>query len=112
MNKVQYFVTGAVLTMLAACGGNEFKVEGEVTNAKDSVLYFENVGLEGISVLDSVRLGEDGKFAFSEAAPEAPEFYRLRISDQIINVAIDSTPSRRDIPRWLLNTTSAVRTTT
>ena len=91
MNKVQYFVTGAVLTMLAACGGNEFKVEGEVTNAKDSVLYFENVGLEGISVLDSVHLGEDGKFAFSEAAPEAPEFYRLRISDQIINVAIDST---------------------
>ena len=91
MNKVQYFVTGAVLTMLAACGGNEFKVEGEVTNAQDSVLYFENVGLEGISVLDSVRLGEDGKFAFSEAAPEAPEFYRLRISDQIINVAIDST---------------------
>ena len=91
MNKVQYFVTGAVLTMLAACGGNEFKVEGEVTNAMDSVLYFENVGLEGISVLDSVRLGEDGKFAFSEAAPEAPEFYRLRISDQIINVAIDST---------------------
>ena len=91
MNKVQYFVAGAVLTMLAACGGKEFKVEGEVTNAKDSVLYFENVGLEGISVLDSVRLGEDGKFAFSEAAPEAPEFYRLRISDQIINVAIDST---------------------
>ncbi len=80
-----------MLTMLAACGGKEFKVEGEVANAKDSVLYFENVGLDGISVLDSVRLGDDGKFAFSEAAPEAPEFYRLRISDQIINVAIDST---------------------
>ena len=91
MNKVQYFVAGAMLTMLAACGGKEFKVEGEVANAKDSVLYFENVGLDGISVLDSVRLGDDGKFAFSEAAPEAPEFYRLRISDQIINVAIDST---------------------
>ena len=91
MNKVQYFVAGAVLTMLAACGGKGFKVEGEVANAKDSVLYFENVGLDGISVLDSVRLGDDGKFAFSEAAPEAPEFYRLRISDQIINVAIDST---------------------
>ncbi len=91
MNKVQYFMAGAMLTMLAACGGKEFKVEGEVANAKDSVLYFENVGLDGISVLDSVRLGDDGKFAFSEAAPEAPEFYRLRISDQIINVAIDST---------------------
>ena len=91
MNKVQCLVAAAVLTMLAACGGKEFKVEGEVANAKDSVLYFENVGLEGISVLDSVRLGDDGRFAFSEAAPEAPEFYRLRIGDQIINVAIDST---------------------
>ena len=32
-----------------------------------------------------------GSFSFSEEAPDAPEFYRLRISDQIINVAIDST---------------------
>jgi len=38
-----------------------------------------------------VTLGEDGRFSFSGEAPEAPEFYRLRISGQIINVAIDST---------------------
>ena len=55
------------------------------------LLYFENVGIEEISLLDSVKLGEDGHFSFSEAAPTAPEFYRLRISDQIINVSIDST---------------------
>ena len=74
-----------------SCSNNKFKVEGQISNATDSVLYFENVGLEGISILDSVRLSDKGDFSFSEEGPTAPEFYRLRISDQIINVSIDST---------------------
>ena len=76
---------------VASCNNNKFSVEGQITNAKDSVLYFENVGLEGINILDSVKLGDKGDFSFSEAATTAPEFYRIRISDQIINVSIDST---------------------
>ena len=82
-----------VLATMAAvsCDNNKFRVEGEISNAKDSVLYFENVGLEGIKMLDSVTLGEGGSFAFNGNATEAPEFYRLRIADQIINVSIDST---------------------
>ena len=75
----------------ASCSNNKFNVEGQIANAGDSVLYFENVGLEGIQVLDSVKLGGDGNFAFSGDPTEAPEFYRLRIADQIINVSIDST---------------------
>ena len=76
---------------MAACTGNQFHVEGQIANAGDSLLYFENVGLEGIHVLDSVKLGSDGSFSFSGDPAEAPEFYRLRIADQIINVSIDST---------------------
>jgi hypothetical protein len=87
---VKILMTCAVAAVLTACGGKKFHVEGEVTGAKDSVLYFENVGLNGIEEIGTVTLGEDGKFEFSGEAPEAPEFYRLRISDQIINVAIDS----------------------
>ena len=79
------------LAAMTACDNNKFKVEGQIENAGDSVLYFENVGLEGINVVDSVKLSSDGSFSFSSAAPEAPEFYRLRIWDQIINVSIDST---------------------
>ena len=75
----------------ASCSNNKFNVEGQIANANDSVLYFENVGLEGIQVLDSVKLSGDGSFAFSGDPTEAPEFYRLRIADQIINVSIDST---------------------
>ena len=80
----------AVMT-IASCDNKKFTVEGQITNAKDSTLYFENVGLEGINILDSVKLGDSGDFSFSEAATTAPEFYRIRISDQIINVSIDST---------------------
>ena len=76
---------------IASCNDKKFTVEGLITNAQDSVLYFENVGLEGINVIDSVKLDDKGDFTFSEAAPGAPEFYRLRIADQIINVSIDST---------------------
>ena len=80
----------AALT-IASCNDKKFTVEGQVANAKDSVLYFENVGLEGINTLDSIKLDEGGSFSFSEEAPATPEFYRLRIADQIINVSIDST---------------------
>lgn len=92
MNKIvkTTFALVAVLAM-TACTQNKFHVEGEIANAKDSVLYFENVGLSGTKVLDSVKLSGDGRFVFSHEATEAPEFYRLRISDQIINLSVDST---------------------
>ena len=55
------------------------------------MLYFENRSLDGPVTVDSVKLGGDGAFSFSEKAPEAPEFYRLRIAGQIINLSVDST---------------------
>ena len=63
----------AALT-IASCTGKKFQVNGTISDAKDSLLYFENMSLqEGVVVLDSVKLGENGEFSFSEAAPEAPE---------------------------------------
>lgn len=88
---IRILAAGMVMASLVACGEKKFNVKGEVAGATDSVLYFENVGLSGITVLDSVKLSEDGTFSFSGEAPDAPEFYRLRIYDQIVNVAIDST---------------------
>ena len=91
MNHISKLAVMLAAAAMVSCSNNKFKVEGQIANAGDSVLYFENVGLEGIQVLDSVKLGSDGSFAFSGAPTEAPEFYRLRIVDQIINVCIDST---------------------
>ena len=86
---------------LASCSEGKFRVEGAITSAKDSVLYFERMGLDGPVAIDSARLGADGSFGFSGARPDAPEFYRLRIAGQMVNIAIDSTETvtvRADYP--------------
>lgn len=80
-----------VALSLASCTGKKFQVSGVISDAPDSLLLFENMSLNGPVVVDSVRLGADGSFSFEGEAPTAPEFYRLRIARQIINVAVDST---------------------
>lgn len=93
--KISKFFSVAVFTVaaltLTSCNNKKFHVNGTISDAKDSVLYFENMSLNGPVVVDSVKLAEDGSFSFDGKASEAPEFYRLRIAGQIINVAIDST---------------------
>lgn len=93
--KIRHLLFSAtlLLALLAAtsCTKQKFHVSGSIADAKDSLLYFENMGLNGPVTVDSVRLGEDGSFEFSDKTPGNPEFYRLRIDRQIINVAADST---------------------
>ncbi len=79
-----------MMLLLVACKGEQFQVSGSITNAKDSVLYFEHNGLDGFAVLDSVKLDDKGEFSFSDDKVSNPEFYRLRIAGQIINIGIDS----------------------
>lgn len=79
----------AVLALVSC--NKKFQVTGTISDAKDSILYFENMSLNGPVTVDSVQLGEDGTFAFDGQAADAPEFYRLRIAGQIVNVCIDST---------------------
>lgn len=76
---------------LGACSKEKFHVKGVITNAKDSILYFENMSLDGAVAIDSAKLNESGAFDFAGEASEAPEFYRLRIANQIINISVDST---------------------
>lgn len=61
--KKNLIIAIAALAMVS-CSEKKFHVEGNITNAKDSVLYFENVGLEEVAVVDSVKLDEDGAFSF------------------------------------------------
>ncbi len=91
INKVFVGCCTLGMIMLTSCAKEGFRIEGTIYNAKDSVLFLEHNGLEGIAKIDSVKLDESGVFSFSGGRGDNPEFYRLRIADQIINIAIDST---------------------
>ncbi len=90
-----YSVAAITLAALAftSCNNKKFHINGSISEAKDSMLYLENISLNGPEKIDSVKLGEDGPFSFEENAMDSvsPEFYRLRIANQTINLSIDST---------------------
>ena len=90
-NVLKAAVMALVTLALGSCSKEKFHITGTMSDAKDSVLYFENMSLDGPVVKDSVKLDENGNFEFSDGRAEAPEFYRLRIANQIINLSIDST---------------------
>ena len=86
-------VMGVAVLSLGSCTEKKFNINGTITLAKDSVLYLENMSLNGPKAVDSVKLDENGNFEFKQKAPDAPEFYRLRIANQMVNLAVDSTES-------------------
>ncbi len=91
MKKTLIWALAAAI--FTACGGHkqQFTVEGQVDGANGKTIYFEQLALNGILLTDSAKLGSGGSFKFRHAAPEAPDFFRLRIEDKIINFCVDST---------------------
>ena len=95
--KISRLFTAAVILVAAlamtSCNNKKFHINGNIAEAKDSMLFLENLSLNGPVKIDSVKLGEDGSFSFEETAMDSvsPEFYRLRIANQSINLSIDST---------------------
>jgi len=88
----RFFAAAAAMVALAACSHKpQFTVKGTIEGAQDSVLYLHHIGIAGATVVDSARLTADGAFTFRAEAPSSPEFYVLRIDNQIINISIDST---------------------
>lgn len=92
MKKGFYIAISLVFMGFTACKQDpSFKVEGEISGAAGKQLHLEQMGLEGIVSLDSVKIKEDGRFCFEASRPESPEFYRLRVDRKFINFSVDST---------------------
>ncbi len=86
------FLFVASMLFLSSCDtkGNFFSIKGEITSADGQVLYLEHRGLGGLEILDSIGLKKSGKFAFKGESPKNPEFYQLRLGDQVVIFAVDS----------------------
>lgn len=85
-------VLGLFIFLFSACNdSSNFTVKGVVAGADGQFMYLENVGISNVVTLDSIKLASGGKFKFVEKRPEYPDFYRLRLNNQLINFAVDST---------------------
>jgi len=82
-----------LICLLSGCqrSAKDFTVSGIVAGAEGQTIYLENIGLSSVILLDSAKVGTSGKFHFKRPRPDYPDFYRLRLKNQWINFAIDST---------------------
>ena len=91
-NVVLFVLLIAVAGILISCSGkSQFTVKGIVKDGNEKILYLENVTVSKVVLLDSVKLSKNGSFVFRQKRPVAPDFYRLRLNNQLINFVIDST---------------------
>lgn len=96
MKNKNILLAGCIVAGLTACQDEpHFTITGHITGAEDKMLYLEEAGISTITPVDSAELGGKGTFTLTGRRPQYPEFYRLRIGDNIINLAVDSTETIR-----------------
>ncbi len=77
--------------LLAACTRQaKFVIEGTIEGGAGEMIYLEHMGLSKSTLLDSVRISNDGDFRFKAPAPQYPDFYRLILSGRSLHFAVDS----------------------
>lgn len=82
---------GLLVALCVSCNKQpQFTVEGNVKGAEGETLVLERRGFSDVSVIDSVKLSDDGTFSLKGNAPEIPDLYILRLGNQTINIAVDS----------------------
>lgn len=65
--------------LLFSCGKSEkFRINGELENGKDKIIYLEKLEVGGPVTADSARIRSGNRFSFSGKISE-PAFYRLRL---------------------------------
>lgn len=85
----------AVLMFVSCDNAPKFKVVGTISNAVDSMLYFDAITVDGVVAIDSARLDDGGDFEFEGDKPASPEFYVLRLGNHFIDFSADSTETIR-----------------
>ena len=79
-----------LVALMCSCNSNKFKVSGTVEGAGDTTTLFLETSVNGNWLFVDSVVTSDGKFAFSEDAPEYPNIYRLGYRDKSIYFPIDS----------------------
>ena len=92
MKKLLNILTFAALLGAVGCTQNQTAtIEGNITEAAGKTLYLDCIGVDHVTIADSVKLKGDGAFRFSVQEPECFDFYRLRIGKELVYLSVDST---------------------
>lgn len=85
------FILLLVGLLLAGChSAPQFTVSGVISHAEGKTLYLEHSGLLQTTCIDSCVLDTEGLFRLQAPAPQHPDFYRLRIGQRSLVLAVDS----------------------
>src|SRR5688572_7677488 len=89
MKKLLILLVGSFF--LYSCSSNNgYEVKGELKGADGETVYLEKITGQKV-VMDSVKLGDNGKFEFVGQAPEQG-VYRLNFANQsAIDLVLDNT---------------------
>lgn len=82
----------AGMAILTSCGGDQFKVKGDIYGADKTAVVLEKSDFQGFWVaIDSTRTNSKGSFSIKRPAPAAPEIFRLEVDGKYIYFPVDST---------------------
>lgn len=90
INKTLLVLSFISLLLVSCKKEPHFTIEGVVKDAVGQTLVLERRGISDISIIDSVRIADDGTFAMQVPSPQYPDLYLLRLGAQSINLAVDS----------------------
>ncbi len=92
MTLIKYFSFLLSLSVLIiSCSNGKSKISGNIENAKNETLYFEQLTSTKVNKLDSVKIEKNGDFKMNVKITEYG-FYRVRLSDNnFITLLLDST---------------------
>ena len=70
-----------------------FTIKGSVSDAAGKSIYLSHLGINNSTIVDSVKIKADGRFEFTQPAPDSYDFYRLQADNggRAITIAVDST---------------------
>ena len=89
--KIRVWIYSLAALCLAGCAKSpEFAVSGNMLGADGETLYLEHTGLLATEAIDSCVLDANGAYKLKGAAPEYPDFYRLRIGNRYAVLVVDS----------------------
>lgn len=77
MNRVLFAALG-VLTVLSSCQSSKVKITGRFVGSQADMVYLEQVTTLEQSLIDSIRLNEEGDFAMKiDNVPTTPSLYNI-----------------------------------